>query len=82
MFVQVMGAGIALHKIMAAGDAVFPPIQIAQLLDGRNAYVSCFKIGDSDGNVNDGFGGDAGNGGAADVLNVEDGGASGRCPLS
>ena len=52
-----MGAGIALHKVMAAGEAVFSSVHIAQLLNGGNADMGGFKVGDGDGYVNDGFGG-------------------------
>lgn len=63
-----MGARVAFDEVVAAGDAVLAAILIAERLHGRDADASLFEVKDAELKVEDGFGGESGNGGAADVF--------------
>ena len=63
-----MGARIAFDEVAAAGDAVLTAILVAQGLQGRDADASLFEVENTKLEVEDGFGGQAGDGGAADVF--------------
>jgi hypothetical protein len=66
-----MRSGFALNKIMPARDAKLAFILVADRLHGQDAHLGFFEVMHCDANIDDGFRRHAGNGCAADVLDLQ-----------
>jgi hypothetical protein len=68
---MVGGVRVAADKIVAAGNAVFTLVGVAQFFQWGNTDKGLLKIRNSNGNIENGFGRAAGYGCAAHMLDVQ-----------
>ncbi len=82
--VEVVGAaaiGDADDEVVAAGDAALAAEFPAEALEGGDGDAGLVPVVDADEDVDDGFGGEANDGGAADVVDGLDVGGDGAVDL-